>query len=55
MLSRTIGSLLYGVTANDPATFLWMLAILTAVAATAGYLPARRVSRIDPTVALRVN
>ena len=54
-LARTLTGLLFGVTPADPVTFLGMLIVLTAVAATAGYLPARRASRIDPTVALRVN
>jgi ABC-type antimicrobial peptide transport system permease subunit len=53
-LARTLTGLLFGVTPADPVTFLAMLILLTAVAATAGYLPARRASRIDPTVALRV-
>jgi predicted permease len=52
-LAQTIGSLLFGVSATDPVTFAGMLAVLTAVAATAGYLPARRASRIDPAVVLR--
>jgi predicted permease len=52
-LARTIGSLLFGVSAADPVTYLGMLAVLTAVAATAGYLPARRASRIDPATVLR--
>jgi predicted permease len=51
--ARTIGSLLYGVRSTDPITFAAMLAVLTTVAATAGYLPARRASRIDPSTVLR--
>jgi ABC-type antimicrobial peptide transport system permease subunit len=46
-------SLLFGVTATDPITFAGMLGVLTAVAVTAGYLPARRASRINPAVVLR--
>jgi predicted permease len=53
VLARSIGSLLYGVTSADPPTFAAMLLVLGAVAALAGYLPARRASRIDPLIALR--
>lgn len=53
LLARSIGGLLYGVTAADPATFAAMLLMLGTVAALAGYLPARRASRIDPLAALR--
>jgi predicted permease len=52
-LSGTVVSLLYGVGAVDPASFLGAAAVLVAVAAVASYLPARRASRIDPIVALR--
>ena len=55
ILARTLSGLLYGVTPADPITFLGMLFVLTAVAALAGYLPARRASRIDPMVALRAD
>jgi predicted permease len=54
-LAGTISGLLFGVTANDPATFIEMLVALTAVAAMAGYFPARRASRIDPMAALRAS
>jgi putative ABC transport system permease protein len=53
LLGRSLSGLLYGVTATDPLTFAAMLAVLTIVSALAGYLPARRTSRIDPLVALR--
>jgi ABC-type antimicrobial peptide transport system permease subunit len=52
-LAGALRSLLFGVGFADPVTFVGMLVILTLVAALAGYLPARRASRIDPMVALR--
>jgi putative ABC transport system permease protein len=52
-LSRFIASLLYGVTAADPLTFVAVPLVLLAVAAAACYLPARRATRIDPMVALK--
>jgi len=55
LLARTLSGLLFGVTSSDPVTFAGMLVILTAVAALAGYLPARRASRIDPMEALRIS
>lgn len=53
--SRLIASLLFGTAPNDPTTFLGMAMLLCGVAFVAGYLPARRASRIDPIVALRTN
>jgi len=55
LLSRLLMSLLYGVGAADPLTFLAVTVLLIATAALAGYLPARRASRIDPLTALRVD
>jgi ABC-type antimicrobial peptide transport system permease subunit len=54
-LSRGLGSLLYGVTAGDPATFTGIAMLLIGVAALAGYIPAWKASRIDPMTALRSN
>jgi len=51
--TRLIASLLYGLTPNDPLTIALTSILLLAVAALAGYLPARRAARVDPMVALR--
>jgi len=50
---RFIGGLLYGVGSGDPITFASTALLFTAIAAIAGYLPARRAVRIDPMVCLR--
>ena len=52
-LTRWLGSLLLGVGASDPLTFAGMAMLLIAVAALACYLPARRVTKADPVIALR--
>ena len=52
-LTRFIESQLWGITANDPVTFVSVSLLLLLVALMATYIPARRASLVDPMVALR--
>jgi predicted permease len=51
--SRLIASMLFGVSPSDSPTVVFVSLLLLAVALLAGYVPARRASRIDPMIALR--
>jgi predicted permease len=50
---RLIGSLLFDISANDPATLATVVLVVAAVALAACFVPARRAMRVDPIVALR--
>jgi predicted permease len=52
-LSRYVSSQLYGVGGTDPVTIVAAVAILGGVALLAGYIPARRATRVNPVLALR--
>jgi len=54
-LTRLMQSVLFHVSATDPATFLSVAILFLVVALAAGYLPARRATRIDPMAALRLD
>ena len=51
--AKFVGTLLFGVEARDPMTFVAAVAVLVSVGLFAGWLPARTVSRLDPTTVLR--
>ena len=53
-LSRFVASQLYGINPSDPRTLALAAGLLLAVAAVAGYIPARRASRVQPMAALRM-
>jgi predicted permease len=50
---QAASALLFGLSANDPATYFMAVAALAAVALLASYLPARRAANLEPTIALR--
>jgi putative ABC transport system permease protein len=55
VLSRTLTTLLFSVSPSDPVTLATVGALLLATTLLAGYLPARRATRVDPVVALRAD
>jgi len=52
-VTRFVSSLLYGVTATDPLTFVGVSLLLLLVAGLASWLPARRATKLDPMTVLR--
>jgi ABC-type lipoprotein release transport system permease subunit len=54
VLRRSLTSMLYDTSASDPRMLGLVVAVLAIVAALAGWIPARRASRVDPAITLRV-
>jgi predicted permease len=53
LLTRTMRSMLFEISPNDPLTMVGIALLLTLVALVASYIPARRATRVDPMIALR--
>ena len=53
LLTRVLASLLFGISATDPITFLGISLVLLAVAILASYIPALRATKVDSSIALR--
>jgi len=53
VIMRLMNSLLFGVRATDPMTFIVIALLLSAVALVASYVPAQRAARVDPMISLR--
>jgi len=54
LLSRVLASQLFGITAQDPLTYATVALLLGSVALVATWVPARRATRVDPMISLRV-
>jgi len=52
-LTRTISSLLFGISPTDPSTFITIPLFLLGVALLSSYIPAWKATKIDPVIALR--
>ena len=52
-LTRLLESYLFGLTPQDPMSIAGSAVVLLAITALAGYIPARRATRVDPMIALR--